>query len=77
MNQGLALLAAGQNDTAIEAFKHYLELEPDNPWAYNNIGDAYRTIGLYDQAENYLKLAIHKDHRFGPAHYNLAMLYMD
>lgn len=76
-NRALSLQEMGKPDAAIEAFKRYLELNPDNPWAYNNIGDAYRHLKLYDQAENYLKLAIERDRRFIPAYYNLAMLYMD
>jgi tetratricopeptide (TPR) repeat protein len=76
-NRALALMQTGKNEAGIAGFKRYIELNPDNPWAYNNIGDAYRRLGQYDEAEKHLKMAIERDDRFYPASYNLAMLYMD
>jgi tetratricopeptide (TPR) repeat protein len=73
----LALLQTGKEEAGIDGFKRYIELDPDNPWAYNNIGDAYRKLKIYDKAEDYFKLAIEKDNNFPSAYYNLAMLYLD
>ncbi len=76
-NHALCLLEVGQLEAGIPEFKQYIELEPNNPWAYNNIGTAYRSMGYFDTAEEYFQLAIKHDERFGPAYYNMAMLCMD
>jgi len=76
-NRALCLLHMDNSQAAIDEFRRYIELEPGNPWAYNNIGDAYRRMKVYDLAENYLQLAIEHDRKFAPAHRNLALLYLD
>jgi tetratricopeptide (TPR) repeat protein len=76
-NKALSLLQIGKLKSGISFFKRYVQLNPDNPWAYNNIGDAYRELGHYHLAETFLKKAIEHDQSFIPAHFNLAMLYMD
>ena len=76
-NRALCLQNTGRLREAIAEFRRYIKSNPDNPWAYNNIGDAYRSLRRYDQAERYLNMAIRYDNKFVPAYRNLALLYMD
>jgi len=76
-NRALALEEMGDYEAAIVGFKHCIEVNPHYPWAYSNIGDAYRMLKKYDQAEKHLQEALKIDPHFAPALHNLAVLYND
>jgi tetratricopeptide (TPR) repeat protein len=76
-NRALCLLEIKKHTEGIKEFKRYLKYVRTNPWAYNNIGDAYRSLGRPDKAERYLKKAIKLDDSFAPGYGNLALLRSD
>jgi tetratricopeptide (TPR) repeat protein len=76
-NRALALQELGDYDAAIVGFKHCIEVNPYDPWAYSNIGDAYRMLKKYDQAEQHLHEALEIEPHFAPALHNLALLHND
>lgn len=69
---GLSLL---MSDNKIDA-KDYLlkahDLNPNDARYLNNLGEVFRKLGEYDQAESYLMSAINSQKDYQSAHYNLA-----
>lgn len=76
-NRALALEEMGNYEAAVVGFQHCIERDPDNPWSYSNIGDAYRMLKKYEQAEKHLHEALEIDPHFAPALHNLAVLHND
>jgi len=76
-NRALALYAMADYDAAIVGFEQALALDPLYVWSYSNIGDAYRLLDMYDQAEQYLRRALELESDFAPALHNLSLLYHD
>jgi len=66
----------GLIDRAIENYKKALELKPDIPEAYFNLGNAYMEKGLADKAINEYISAISLRPAYVEAHYNLGNAYM-
>jgi tetratricopeptide (TPR) repeat protein len=56
-NYGLALLAAGRIDEAVEHFNKVLRINKNNANAYANLGTAYSQLGKYEQATQNLTKA--------------------
>jgi Tfp pilus assembly protein PilF len=53
---GYAYLTLKQPDKAKEAFDKYIELDPDNPNAYDSKGDYYMYLKEYEKAyQSYMK----------------------
>ena len=48
-----------------------LELKPDYPDAYNNLGISLKELGRFDEAEVYLRRAIELNPQFAEAYNNL------
>lgn len=58
IDRGLLHMEAGQFDLALEDFKKVIELDPDNPHAWNNIGCIYKYTRQYKKAiESFRKAA--------------------
>lgn len=75
--RALALQELGDYEAAIVGFKHCIEISPHEPWAYNNLGDAYRMLNKFDQAEQHLQEALEIEPHFAPALHNLTLLHND
>jgi tetratricopeptide (TPR) repeat protein len=72
LRQALQAHADGDLDQAADLYKQVLVLDPENKFAYYNLGLIHQTEGrLGAAAENY-ELAIAIDPAFGPALFNLA-----
>lgn len=50
-NWGLALIRAGEYSKAVPRLKKSVEIFPDNPKAWNNLGVAYENLGMNDEAK--------------------------
>ena len=47
----MALAKHGEMDAAIEAAKHYVELDPDEPLAHTSLSMLYQQAGMIPEAE--------------------------
>jgi superkiller protein 3 len=74
-NLGLNLGLAGRTDEAIEHFQRAIELRPTSE-AYNNLGSAYQTKGMYDRAVEQHFHALSLDPDNADAYYNLGRAYL-
>ena len=88
INYGAQLLRNKRYDEAIRVFERLTgELNVTAPLAWNNLGSAYRgrsidyqggsRVDLIRRAETAYKRAIQADKNYGPAYYNLGLLYLD
>jgi tetratricopeptide (TPR) repeat protein len=50
INLGVTYLRAGRADLAQTAFRRALELDPNQPTAWKNLGDLHRSLGEYQSA---------------------------
>ena len=75
--QGNVLMMLGQIDSAIEAYSHATDLNPNNAEAYNNRGNTYRDKGDYNRAIDDLNEAIKLDPQFAEAYNNRGAAYCD
>lgn len=70
----------GQWDTALELYERVVELEPDNAWAWIDIGGYYFSKKDYGSAGNRFKQALEQAEEPEEkvvAHYNLSQAYQD
>jgi Tfp pilus assembly protein PilF len=63
-------------DDALDALSRAAKLDPQNPEIENYLGVALGHKGLRAQAETALRKAIQLDPNYGPAHNNLAVIYI-
>jgi tetratricopeptide (TPR) repeat protein len=75
MRQGQLLAQAREYPESIAEFNQALELDPNNPNAYNQKGYAYLRSGNYQEAIDSLKRSLEIDPNFVWGHYNLALAY--
>jgi len=64
-------------DDALDALSRAAKLEPRNPEIENYLGVTLSHKGLRTQAETALRKAIQLDPNYGPAHNNLAVIYIN
>jgi tetratricopeptide (TPR) repeat protein len=69
---GTALAEEKQNDQALAAFEHALEIEPDTINARMGIGQIFASERKFDQAALEFQKALKIKHYWGPAHLGLA-----
>jgi Flp pilus assembly protein TadD len=62
-------------EVAITAFTSYIELEPDNAFAYDQRGIAFGRAERYDEAIADFSQAINMDHTFAGAYNNRGLSY--
>jgi tetratricopeptide (TPR) repeat protein len=74
-DRGLAAVAKGDVDRAIQEFTRAIELRPDDAMAYCNRGGAYGDRGEWDSAVRDLLRAAQIDPNLVIAHYNLGNVY--
>jgi superkiller protein 3 len=58
-------------DEAIAAYRKVIQLDPQNVYAYNDLGNALKDQKKLDEAIAAYRKAIELDPNFGFAHYNL------
>ncbi|HEY5298619.1 MAG TPA: tetratricopeptide repeat protein [Verrucomicrobiae bacterium] len=66
----------GKYDDALNALSRAATLDPQNPEIENYLGVTLGHKGLRTQAETALRKAIQIDPNYGPAHNNLAVIYL-
>ena len=78
LNLGVVETLEGNSSAAIKDFLAAIQLKPDYPEAYFNLGGAYYKLGgnLKNAEEAFLK-AIELQPGYGRAHYSLGFLYLD
>ncbi len=67
----------GQYERAIADFTKAIEIDPNDPKAYNNRGVAYGNKGQYDQAIADFTKALEIDPKYDKAYYNRGRTYAD
>ncbi len=67
----------GKYDDALDALSRAAKLDPQNPEIENYLGVTLGHKGLRAQAETALRKAIQLDPNYGPAHNNLAVIYLN
>jgi superkiller protein 3 len=77
LRKGASFYDEGKIDKAIDAFKEVLEIDPEEPEANYNLGNAYGDKGMFDEAVAVYKTAVENDPEFVDAYLNLSMLYLD
>ncbi|MBP7216437.1 MAG: tetratricopeptide repeat protein [Candidatus Omnitrophica bacterium] len=74
-NQGMRFAKAGDFDSAIDNFSKALAIEPDNVFAYLNLGIVHKRRKEYDLAIAYLNKALELDQNFQDAYTVLVDIY--
>lgn len=74
-NLGVAFRRLGQIESAIEAYRASVELEPGMVRAWGNLGNAYRSVNDYEKALACYKKCIELEPSNSIVHYNMGILY--
>jgi tetratricopeptide (TPR) repeat protein len=74
LQQGLEAQAAGDLATAEDAYLQVIQLDPQNKFAYYNLGVIEQTRGELPAAESHYRTTLGLDPDFVPALFNLAIL---
>ena len=74
LQEALAAHAEGRLDEAVELYKEVLALDPENVFAYYNLGVIHQTRGRAGAAEDHYQQALDIDPDFVPALFNVAVL---
>jgi len=74
LSRGLEAHVAGRLDEATAAYRETLALDPQNKFAYFNLGLIDQTQGRLDAAENNYRVALSIDPDFPSALFNLAIV---
>ena len=75
IRRGLQFNGSGRYQEAIEAFSRAVVIEPDNSFAYFNLGTAAALLGRYNEAAGYLRQAVRISPDLIPAWSNLGAMY--
>jgi len=70
-------MEAGEYDKAVSRLEASIDLNPDLPETYYNLGVAYYHTDNYEKAEKALSQAIEKKNKFADAYYSRAVVYED
>ena len=77
LDQGLQLWQAEDYNGAETEFKRIIAEYPEDPRAYNNLAAFYAAQGNYDQARDYLDLALATDENYAAVYQNLGSVYAE
>jgi len=72
---GLALIAEGKTEEAIDHYNKTISIKPEFPNAYNNRGIVYGGLGQYELAMDDFDKAIRLKEDYAEAYYNKAVTY--
>ena len=72
-NLGQSLLLAGDPRGALRILDALAEQRPEDARVRNDIGEAHRRMGQFEDAERHFREALELDERHAPAHFNLAL----
>jgi len=72
---GLLHLHLGNDDLALEAFRHQVQLAPNSPFGHCGMGMAYHSLGRHVEAVSALRRAVRIDPDFWLAHLYLGMSF--
>jgi cytochrome c-type biogenesis protein CcmH/NrfG len=61
---------------AIEAYRHYLAVKPDNPDVRTDMGIMYRKLGQFDRALEEFKRAAQSDPKHANSRYNIGVVLL-
>ena len=67
----------GETNKAIELLNKSIDIYPNNPISYNNLGNMLRDLGKAKVGKEYLIKAIKLKYDFPEAHYNLSKISID
>ncbi len=77
LRKGASFYDEGMIDKAIAAFKDVLKIDPEEPEANYNLGNAYTDKEMFDDAIVVYKKAVENNPEFVDAYLNLSTLYLD
>lgn len=77
LQQGLQAQAAGDLNAAVDAYLQVIQLDPQNKFAYYNLGVIEQGKGELPAAEAHYRTTLGLDPDFVPALFNLAILRTD
>jgi len=69
------LTTNGKNDQAVTIYEKVIEVEPDLPEAYNNLGLIYAAEGNLEKATRYFQLGLQTNPAYATLYQNLSTLY--
>ncbi len=75
--KGMEAYMAKRFEEAAEEFRKSLEVSPQSPVAYSNLGYVYFDMKMIDRAFEYQRKALEVDPNYANAHYGLALIYKD
>ena len=74
LSLGLQQHVDGKLDEAVATYREVLKKDPQNKFAYYNLGVIDQAANRYDAAENNYRLALGIDANYPPALFNLAIV---
>lgn len=74
---GYIYWARGEFESAIEAYRAEIDLDPEDGWNYFNLGQAYESLKEWDKARSQYILAIDKDPTIADAYNNLGAIELN
>ena len=77
LDKGLKLWREDDFNGAEAEFKRVINIQPDDPRAYNNLAVFYAAQGNYDQARDYLEQALATDEKYDTIYHNLGSVYAE
>jgi len=69
------LTTNGKSDQAVTIYEKVIEVEPDLPEAYNNLGLIYAAEGNLEKATRYFQLGLQTNPTYATLYQNLSTLY--
>lgn len=77
LDKGLRLWQEADFNGAEAEFKRVINVQPDDPRAYNNLAAFYAAQGNYNQARDYLEQALATDEKYATIYHNLGSVYAE
>jgi tetratricopeptide (TPR) repeat protein len=75
-NQGVKIMEQGRYNLAVQKLSYAASLAPENASYHYNLGRAYASANVLDQAQNEFQQALALDDSFWPVYNELALLHL-